>query len=325
MGSQRVRHDWATFTFAWCLLTGVHRCHREMTVECGGAERRLPEPWEHRGEVHSDVGGQRCSEVMGEKRENSQLGRRSMCSGLDVRSSLLGKGGEAVRREGEDLGEINRSQVVRALYAEVGAEAGVGSRLGLSIRCKCPPNTSDLSHRCLFGKKWHPTPVLLPGKSHGRRSLVGCSPWGRQESDTTEWLHFHFSLSCIGEGNGNPLQCSCLENPRDGGAWWEAVYGVTQSRTRLKRLSSSSSRRAPWFILLGLEEEHCALKRASQPVTSPSRFCHSQSFHWELGCRPAMNSLVYGTWSLHGVRKLCWGFTLGLSELLILEIARAEE
>ena len=60
-------------------------------------------------------------------------------------------------------------------------------------------------------------------------------------SDTTEWLHFHFSLSCVGEGNGNPLQCSCLENPRDGGAWWAAVYGVAQSRTRLKRLSSSCS------------------------------------------------------------------------------------
>ena len=61
------------------------------------------------------------------------------------------------------------------------------------------------------------------------------------ESDTTEWLHFHFSsLSCIGEGNGNPLQCSCLENPRDVGAWWAAVSGVAQSRTQLKRLSSSS-------------------------------------------------------------------------------------
>ena len=67
---------------------------------------------------------------------------------------------------------------------------------------------------------------------------MGCSPWGREESDTTERLPFHFSLSCIGEGNGNPLQCSCLENPRDGGAWWAAVYGVAQSRTRLKRLSS---------------------------------------------------------------------------------------
>ena len=70
---------------------------------------------------------------------------------------------------------------------------------------------------------------------------MGCSPWGRTESDTTERLHFHFSLSCIGEGNGNPLQCSCLENPRDGGAWWAAVCGVAQSRTRLKRLSSSST------------------------------------------------------------------------------------
>ena len=89
-------------------------------------------------------------------------------------------------------------------------------------------------------RQWHPTPGLLPGKSHGWRSLVGCSPWGRKESDTTERLHLHFSLSCLGEGNGNSLQCSSLENPRDGGAWWAAVYGVAQSWTRLKRLSSSS-------------------------------------------------------------------------------------
>ena len=93
----------------------------------------------------------------------------------------------------------------------------------------------------LWRRQWQPTPVLLPGKSHGQRSLVGCSPWGHEESDMTEQLHFHFSLSCIGEGNGNPLQYSCLENPRDGGAWWAAVSGVTQSQTRLKRLSSSSS------------------------------------------------------------------------------------
>ena len=77
---------------------------------------------------------------------------------------------------------------------------------------------------------------------------MGCSPWGREESGTTEQLHFHFSHSCIGEGNGNPLQCSCLENPRDRGAWWAAVSGVAQSRTRLKRLSSSSrlSRLRKW-------------------------------------------------------------------------------
>ena len=86
-------------------------------------------------------------------------------------------------------------------------------------------------------RQWHPTPVLLPGQ----RSLGGCSPQGLKESDTTERLHFHFSLSCTGEGNGNPLQCSCLENPRDGGAWWAAINGVAQSWTRLKWLSSSSS------------------------------------------------------------------------------------
>ena len=93
-------------------------------------------------------------------------------------------------------------------------------------------------------RQWQPTPVLLPGKPHVRRSLVGCSPCGRKESDTAERLHFHFSLSCIGEGNGNPLQCSCLKNPRDSGAWWAPVYGVTQSQRRMKRLSSSSSSNA---------------------------------------------------------------------------------
>ena len=91
-------------------------------------------------------------------------------------------------------------------------------------------------------RKWQPTPVFLPGESHGQRSLVGCCPCGRKESDMTEQLHFDFSLSCTGEGNGNPLQCSCLENPRDRKAWWAAVYGVAQSQTQLKRLSSSSSR-----------------------------------------------------------------------------------
>ena len=89
--------------------------------------------------------------------------------------------------------------------------------------------------------QWHPTPVILPGKFHGWRSLVGCSPWGQKESDTAEWLHFHFSLSRLGERNGSPLQCSCLENPRDGGAWWAAICGVAQIWTSLKRLSSSSS------------------------------------------------------------------------------------
>ena len=70
----------------------------------------------------------------------------------------------------------------------------------------------------------------------------GLHPWGLKESDTTERLHFHFSLSCTRKGNGKPLQCSCLENPRDRGAWWAAVYGAAQSWTRLSQLSSSSSK-----------------------------------------------------------------------------------
>ena len=97
---------------------------------------------------------------------------------------------------------------------------------------------------------WHPTPVLLPRKSHGQRSMVGCSPWGRQESDMTERLHFHFSLSCIGERNGNPLQCSCLENPRDRGAWWAAVHGVAKSRTWLSDFTFT-------FHFHALEKEMC--------------------------------------------------------------------
>ena len=98
-------------------------------------------------------------------------------------------------------------------------------------------------------------PVLLPRKSHGQRSLLGCSPWGREESDTTRWLHCHFSLSCIKEGNGNPLQCSCLENPKEGEAWWAAVSGFAQSQTPLKRLSSSSD-----FIVILLFNPHNSLK-----------------------------------------------------------------
>ena len=91
-----------------------------------------------------------------------------------------------------------------------------------SWSCERPGSPTDFSHanwgprhlvRSHVLYPWHPTPVLSPGKSHGWRSLVGCSPWGRKESDTTERLHFHFSLSCIRERNGNPLQCSCLENP----------------------------------------------------------------------------------------------------------------
>ena len=86
-----------------------------------------------------------------------------------------------------------------------------------------------------------PHPSTFAWKIPWMEEPGGLQSMGSLKLDTTERLHFHFSLSCIGEGNGNPLQCSCLENPRDGGASWAAVCGVTQSRTRLKRLSSSSN------------------------------------------------------------------------------------
>ena len=120
------------------------------------------------------------------------------------------------------------------------------------------------SSHLLSEKAMAPHSSTLAWKIHGRRSLVGCSPWGHEESDTTERLHFHFLLSCIGEGNGNPLQYSCLENPRDGGAWWAAVYWVAQSRTWLKRLSSSSS-----ILELTLNSALCELcqdVKAAKPV-----------------------------------------------------------
>ena len=110
-----------------------------------------------------------------------------------------------------------------ALWATVHADAKSGTQLS-DYHFQLAENYRERQRR-----QWQPTPVLLPGKSHGWRSLVGWSPWGHYKSDTTEQLHFDFSLSCIGEGNGNPLQCSCLENPRDGEAWWAAVYGVTES------------------------------------------------------------------------------------------------
>ena len=139
--------------------------------------------------------------------------------------------------------------LLRNLYADQEATVRTGHRITDWFQIGKRVHQGCILLSCLFNlyseyiqrRQWQPTPVLLAGKSHGWRSLEGYSPWGCKKSDTTERLHFHFSLSCIGEGNGNPLQCSCLENPRDGGAWWAAVYGVAQSRTRRKRLSSSSS------------------------------------------------------------------------------------
>ena len=114
------------------------------------------------------------------------------------------------------------------------------TRWKVKMTTKNGPLSELASMQYLRGRRqWHPTPVLLPGKSRGWRSLVGCSPWGHKELDTTERLHFNFSLSCIGEGNGNPLQCSCLENSMDGGAWWAAVHGIAKSRTQLSDFTFS--------------------------------------------------------------------------------------
>ena len=104
-----------------------------------------------------------------------------------------------------------------------------------------PSNFTFTFHFHALEKEMAPHSSVLPGKSQGSGSLVGCRLWGCTDLDMTVRLHFHFSLSCVGEENGTPLQCSCPENPTDGGAWWAAVYGVAQSRTRLKRLSSSST------------------------------------------------------------------------------------
>ena len=119
-----------------------------------------------------------------------------------------------------------------------GHRTGKGQFSSQSQRRAMPKNAQTTtqfhsSHMLATRRQWHLTLVLLPGKSHERRSLVGCSPWGCKELDTTERLHFHFSLSCIGEGNGNPLQYSCLENSMDRGAWQAAVHGVAKSWTRL--------------------------------------------------------------------------------------------
>ena len=106
----------------------------------------------------------------------------------------------------------------------------------------------------LYRRQWHPTPVILPGKFHGCRSLVGCSPWGREVLDTTERLPFHFSLSCIGEGNGNPLQY-CLENPMDRGAWQATFHGVARlGHVLVTKLSHGFSNSHVWMWELDYKE-----------------------------------------------------------------------
>ena len=130
----------------------------------------------------------------------------------------------------------------------------------------------------------------------------------------TERLHFHFSLSCIGEGNGNPLQCSCLENPRDGGASWAAIYGVAQSRTWLKRLSSSNSSSPKggkkWKMLLfshfrnvtqlvrcraGIWTQACVAADAMLPIAAHTSWTHSLQSH-------LLNECVFKSFSSQTLR-----------------------
>ena len=121
-------------------------------------------------------------------------------------------------------------------------------------------------------RQWHPHSSTLAWKIPWTEEPGRLQSMGSLESDMTERLHFHFSLSCIGEGNGTPLQCSCLENPRDGGAWWAAVSGVAQSRTRLMRLSSSSSSHFVPCTCCTVEELSClCLSVLRVAVSSSSR------------------------------------------------------
>ena len=155
---------------------------------------------------------------------------------------LISRKGEAANWElGWDQDGGGTRDSIRHILAVVAPQVSFTSLKFHSVWTTALLISSPFLYITLRRRQWHPTPVVLPGESHWRRSLVGWGPWGCEESDTTEQLHFHFPFSCIGEGNGNPLQCSCLENPRDGGAWWAAVHRIAQSRTRLKRLSSSSS------------------------------------------------------------------------------------
>ena len=137
---------------------------------------------------------------------------------------------------------------------------------------------------------------VLAWRIPGMGEPGGLRLWGLSELDMTEWLHFHFSLSCIGEGNGNPLQCSCLESPRDGGAWWAAVYGVAQSRTRLKRLSSSSSK-VTLYCWVGILISYCYCDKLPDQVVQNSTKLSSYSFGNQKSkmCLPTLQSMHVST------------------------------
>ena len=132
-------------------------------------------------------------------------------------------------------------------------------------------------------RQWHPTPVLLPGKSHGQRSLVGYSPWGHKELDMTERLHVRFSLSCIGEGNGNPLQCSCMENPRDrepGGLPSMGSHRVGHDWCNLAAAARAQSLRS---CLILWDPVNCSPPRSSVHEISQARILEWVAMHSSKG------------------------------------------
>ena len=158
---------------------------------------------------------------------------------------------------------------------------------------------------------------------------MGYSPWGRKELDMTEWLHFHFSLSCTGEGNGNPLQYSCQENPRDG-AWWAAVYGVTQGRKRLTWLSSSNRNyqhvymRVPSgqnYVLFTVYHVNCCvnccLVNIKYPIYEHSKAEMESKIHISFMFfisqnkikifKPAWNPNFRMIWALSNIKQTCTG------------------
>ena len=145
-------------------------------------------------------------------------------------------------------------------------------------------------------------------------------PWteepGRRrptESDTTERLHFHFSLSCIGEGNGNPLQCSCLENPRDGEAWWAAVYGVAQSQTRLKWLSSSSMefrQMVTMTLYVRQQMRHRCKKKTSGLCGRRQGWGDLREYHWNMYIIICETDLQSRRCMRQGTQGWCLGMTL---------------
>ena len=151
------------------------------------------------------------------------------------------------------------SDLLHPLWHSLGPAAAAAAKSLQSCLTLCDPIDSSPQGSPVLG-------ILQASR------LVG--PCGHKELDMTERLHFHFSLSCIGEGNGNPLQYSCLENPRDRGALWAAVYGVAQSRTRLKRLSSSSS-----------SITDSALTFWSFLIIQVELLCSQLKSWWSLGCR----------------------------------------